>query len=148
SDSINGLGLNDGELLEVSNTVGQGFRLLRLPGYRSAMNSGSGPYDDEAAWSPDGQLICFARDNGELYSVRPDGSALRRLPFRGHNPDWSPDARRLVFDDGRDIWIAGADGTKAIRLIASPERDFDPVWSPDGTRVLFVRKAGRASDIW
>ena len=141
--------VDEGDLLEASNISGRRFRLLPLPGYKSAREEGSGPSDEEAAWSPDGRLIAFTRNEGELYTVRPDGSALHRLPpVAGHNPDWSPDAKRILFDDGRDIWIAEADGTKAARLIAGPQRDFDPAWSPDGTKILFVRKAREATDVW
>jgi Tol biopolymer transport system component len=56
------------------------------------------------AWSPDGGLIAFARDdsgggpeNG-LFVIRPDGSGERRLTgARDSGPVWSPDGAGLAF---------------------------------------------------
>jgi TolB protein len=46
------------------------------------------------AWSPNGRQIAFAGCEGypsRLYLVRPDGTRERPLPFRGDDPDWSPE---------------------------------------------------------
>src|SRR5947199_4174119 len=54
-------------------------------------------------WSPDGARVVFETDrngNLDLYTVRADGSDLRRLtthPYQDEQPHWSPDGRWIVF---------------------------------------------------
>jgi Tol biopolymer transport system component len=80
-----------------------------------------------------------------------DGSNLRWLTegrlSTGHEPTWSPDGQRLVFDENSGpigstsyLYIINADGSNRTP-ITSPdgswaEGDF-PSWSPDGTRIAF-----------
>lgn len=56
-------------------------------------------------WSPDGTTIVFGRlsggacENGQLYTIRPDGSGLKRLGPRNvvmGGPRYSPDGRSIV----------------------------------------------------
>jgi TolB protein len=61
-------------------------------------------FDVTPAWSPDGSRIVFTRrslfNTGDLYSVRPDGSALKRLTRLAGgttSPAWSPDGRKIAF---------------------------------------------------
>jgi len=87
------------------------------------------------AWGPAG-LIAYERD-GEVWTVRPDGSAARRLLLGAGAPAWSPDGRSLAFAaaDGR-IAVARADGG-GRRVVA--RGDAAPSWSPDGERLVFAR---------
>jgi len=93
--------------------------------------------------------IAFVRD-GEIYSMKPDGSTVRQVTSLG--PDgaavfesWSPDNRRLVFDRTSDagpaeVWIVDADGAGLHRLLDDPGyEDFVPSYAPDGGHVLFSR---------
>ena len=53
----------------------------------------------DAAWSPDGQSLVYARGE-ELYLSGSDGAQARRLattPGRAHWIRWSPDGRHLRF---------------------------------------------------
>jgi TolB protein len=60
-------------------------------------------HDNLPAWSPDGALIVFTskRDGDyEIYTIRPDGSNLRRLtqsPGNDAHNAWSPDGKWLAF---------------------------------------------------
>ena len=98
-------------------------------------DSSEGDADTEPLWSPDGSRILFNR--GSLYTVRPDGSGLRRLPGTGDASEatWFPDGRRIAFVSGGDkILTVGAEGTH-LRLL-SATTDFIEGWPPDRTRVV------------
>lgn len=110
------------------------------------------PLDDiTPAWSPDGARIAFVSSRSgrfELYTMRPDGSDVRRLTAESGlagtgalYPAWSPDGRRIAYASSRtgdqEIYVVGADGANEVRLTTSPARDNEPAWSPDGTRLLF-----------
>lgn len=85
-------------------------------------------------WSSRGQ-IAFERGQG-IWSVRSQGGGLRRLTFRGRNPDWSPDGRRLIFDRARRMYTVSRAGRGLRRLSG---RGIFPAWSPSGRRIAFQR---------
>jgi len=72
-----------------------------------------------------------------------------------HNPSWSPDGKRLVFDDGRRIAIIDADG-RNVRYLTNRRWGYtDPTWPPDGRWIAFVRHhtkrpsgASWPGDVW
>jgi dipeptidyl aminopeptidase/acylaminoacyl peptidase len=87
------------------------------------------------AWSPDGSRIAFhaatadpdgASPSIDIFSVRPDGTDLRRLTEDGHSawPRWTRGGRLVVVrprgDDLTtvDPWIMDADGANVARLPA------------------------------
>jgi Tol biopolymer transport system component len=101
--------------------------------------------------------IAFGLERGTLssiYSVRPDGTGLRRLtspPTRqdlggDSGPTWAPDGRRIVFE--RDLPYWGDDrfqlasvpaGGGLTRRVTSGPYDAMPTVSPNGRRIAFVR---------
>jgi len=122
--------------------------------------------DSMPAYSPDGKQLAFSRASGAFRSGRPRSIALmvgdvrlrhlRRVawfgPYRGAptGPAWSPDGRRLVFendiDRGRALYIVDADGTGLHRLTPPAVKATDqPDWSPDGRTILF--RGGPGSDL-
>jgi parallel beta-helix repeat protein len=58
------------------------------------------------------------------------------------NPFWSPDGKRVVFQDSHgtswDLYVANADGTGLRQLTSGPAQDTKPQFSPDGSRIAFV----------
>jgi TolB protein len=96
------------------------------------------------AWSPNGRQIAFAGCEGypsRLYLIRPDGTRVRPLPFRGDDPDWLPEGRRLAYRWGGELRVAALDGSGERTLAANLSASGGPAWSPDGRTLVFVRRA-------
>jgi len=108
------------------------------------------PADDFApAWSPTGNRIAFVSErdgNGEIYTMRSDGTGEKNLTNNADsydsNPDWSPTGAHLAFESDRmgdqfDIFKMFSDGSHVHRLTTSPATDINASWSPNGTRIAF-----------
>ena len=113
-------------------------------------------------WSPDGKRLAFVGVGRmgrifaqNLYTVRADGTDLRRLGPAVSGPSWSPDGRRLAFAQPEETTVAlvtiAADGTDVRRVTTieywTPDSyyyDRGPAfawielvaWSPAGTHIL------------
>ena len=109
------------------------------------------------SWSPDGQQIAFATDDGVnrgLFIAQADGSDRRHVTGdRGSgliawSPDdrgirliaWSPDGSEILFVDTDELNLVKPDGTDRRRLELSPALGEGSalglvVWSPDGSRI-------------
>jgi tricorn protease-like protein len=105
------------------------------------------PSDAEPAFSPDGCTIAFVRD-GDLYSVRPDGSGQRHLtsgPELDSAPRIAPSGRYLVFErrasaDGpADLYTVRVLGGGLHALTSGPADDHQADFSPDGRLIAFAR---------
>jgi Tol biopolymer transport system component len=119
---------------------------------RGTTRFGSG----DPSWSRTGSIV-FARQRGrfkgyDVYTVRPDGSRLRRVA-RTHSatrPVWAPDGRRIAFLDflpasGLNRWrvtVVRTDGS-GRRQVGVATSDRALVWSPDGTRLLWQNEPNR-----
>jgi Tol biopolymer transport system component len=90
---------------------------------------------DWITWAP-GSTILF--DATGLYSVRPDGSGLRKLGPPAAHPVWAPDGTRIAADIGDypgSIVVMNADGSGAH---SAHRPGMYPVWSPSGDRIGFT----------
>lgn len=98
--------------------------------------------------------IVFSRSNQDarLFTVRADGSRLRRLsrtPWDA-DPAWSPNGRLVVFrtNGGRTgtpkIAVMRANGSGRRLPTRGPTIDLAPAWSPDGKRIVFARVQPRS----
>lgn len=108
------------------------------------------PTDSEPNFSPDGRTIAFARD-GDIYSVRPDGSGERHLtsgPEVDSVPLVSPNGKYVVFErrsllggpsGPADLYTVGATGGGLRALVSSGNDDHDAAFAADGKAIVFVR---------
>ena len=100
--------------------------------------------------SPNGKLIAFsskrtyaAKDafNWDLWVMRADGAALKRLTTRGRlagRAAWSRDSKRITYSFGVkrvSTWAINADGS-GRKFVT---RGYLPASSPDGTKVVGER---------
>ena len=112
-------------------------------------------------WTPDGSHVVLPAGRGSIYTVKADGSDLRRIAKEDGfyvlhlSPDVSPDSSRLVYatsrhklkDDGAslggrrgfEIETARLDGSDRRRLTDDFHLDTSPVWSPDGERIAWAK---------
>jgi dipeptidyl aminopeptidase/acylaminoacyl peptidase len=113
------------------------------------------PTDVEPAFSPNGTEIAFARE-GDLYSVRPDGSGQRRLtegsaidsrPVVSANGNYVVFERRAAEGAPADLWTVSIGGGNLHQLTSGSGDDREAAVSPDGKAIVFVREveAGEGS---
>jgi Tol biopolymer transport system component len=121
-----------------------GLHLLGASGTPQRLTTVEGDY--VPAWSPDGTMIAFERDNGDqqVWVIDSRGSGLRRLTAGRSDggPTWSPDGSQILFTRGTvgrtDFDTVAADGTGLRRLVLGQPNDASPAWSPDRASIAFV----------
>jgi len=101
-----------------------------------------------AAWSPDGKRIAFTYvvDGGfDLFTVRPDGTDLRRLTSDGAAGQnnwamWSPDSRRIAWGRADAIWSMDADGSH--KQLVTRAGGVPGAWAPGSVITFGCRDEG------
>jgi TolB protein len=110
----------------------------------------------DPAWSPDGRMIAFEREDADrtsdIWIVNADGTGpsmlldcdgrssgplAARRPCLDEDPAWSPDGTQITFTRNGSLYIVNADGSGLRSLATGLSGVADPVWSPDGTRIAF-----------
>ena len=134
------------------------MRWIRIGGLLAALLVGIGVAASSASAAYPGAngRIAFLR-RGDIYTVRPDGSGLKRLTFTATpsaegldaTPVWSPDGRKIAYSSrtagSSDIWVMNADGSGKHRVTFSADWwEIDPTWSPDGRWIAFSSDRGAA----
>ncbi len=122
-----------------------------------APETGAQPSDtvfhQDVSWSPDGTKLLISRldIDGEnyshyIYSVNADGSDYKKITEGPGDvwASWFRDGSRFVYTSKKngndDIYLANADGSRAMALTLDSVSEYHPDWSPDGSRVVFVFK--------
>jgi Tol biopolymer transport system component len=150
----------------VDQPMEQELPVTRIPGLGEAA---------EAYFSPDGQsLICNAKLEGDethqVYTVRIDGSEVRRINDRGADACsfYFPDGKRLVWTSTRDLtdlhpgsfsdpedyptgselYTSDLEGGNVVRLTDNQLYEAEVSVSPDGEWILFTRDIDGELDLW
>ncbi|MGH7546013.1 MAG: hypothetical protein ACREKI_07515 [Gemmatimonadota bacterium] len=84
------------------------------------------------------------RGSSELYTIDADGYGIRPLTHDGSialSPNWSPDARTVVYlsyrDGGPAIYEADVETGEIRKLVDTPGLDLTPAYSRDGRLLAF-----------
>ena len=130
---------------------GEGLRIMNVETH--AVTTLTEGYDNFPLWSPRGDLIMFSRmaaGDYEIYTVKPDGTGVKRLTFSKGNDAhqaWSPDGEHIVFASTRmgfkdeaiytdapqpygDLFVMKFDGTNVEQITDNQWEDGTPAWVP------------------
>ena len=100
------------------------------------------------SWSPDGKKLTAARYVGrgipsDIYIIDPHAVSLEKLGVSGRATSWSLDGRRIVFSNGKDIYIIHSDGSMGRRVTKGEGDNWDPSWSAPRSKTI-VKVEGEA----
>jgi hypothetical protein len=110
--------------------------------YRAPLD-GSGPpvpitpggaiHDNDAAASPNGDLVAITRAGQGIWTVALGGSGVAtQLTKQGgdQDPSWSPDGSQITFKRQDQLWVMDADGGNAKRISKPGDIGTAAAWSP------------------
>jgi Tol biopolymer transport system component len=115
------------------------------------------------AVSRNGRRLAYAREfwDSDIWRIdlrgpgEPAGPPVNLISSTrlDHNPEYSPDGKRIVFNSHRsgsqEIWVANADGSDPVQLTSfGGPLAANPRWSPDGQSILFDSLAGGVRDLY
>ena len=106
--------------------------------------------------APDGSKLIIhshlqADPEQPLWIVPTLGGDIRRVPnVLAHDATWMPDGRRVLFANGNELTVVGADGSDPRKLISTPGLAFWLRWSPDGRRLRFTLRDPKrqTTELW
>jgi Tol biopolymer transport system component len=140
------------------NEAGEGLRIVDVLTGKSRVLTTE--YDTLPVWSPKGDQIIFTRyasddrfnyDEFDIYTIRPDGSGIKRLTDSEGNDAhsaWSPDGNFILWSSSRfgykdesplvinqpqpyaELFIMNADGSNQQPLTDNQYEEGTPAWRP------------------
>jgi Tol biopolymer transport system component/DNA-binding winged helix-turn-helix (wHTH) protein len=133
----------DGQMVAYASDRGGDFDIWvqKVSGGSPVQITSDAARDWQPSWSPDGRHIAYRseRNGGGIFVVPAEGGSARRIAESGYNPLWSPDGSRILFWEGREVYLIGLDGRPPVRIAAGgPPHLIDPFsigWHPDGSRI-------------
>jgi TolB protein len=97
--------------------------------------------EENPAWSPTGRIIVFAK-NGGLFTMRPDGSRVRRLTRFGGRPAFSPNGHLIAFTRryGARLYVIrpNSGGLREIERAKEGQKISGPAFSPNGKKIVYT----------
>lgn len=97
-------------------------------------------------WSPDGETVALAANNGLLALVDAESGARRPLPQGAflYAMSWSPDGREIVYSAPSDVGVrlyGYEPDTGTQRLLTPRNASYNfPAWSPDGRLLAAIHQ--------
>lgn len=138
------------------NARGEIFTVPQEKGEARNISNSPGSHEQFPAWSPNGKWISYISDEKNQYQlVLRDQKAKEDPVFislgDGHfyfAPKWSPDSKKLFFNDAHlnlfyiDIKtkkITKVDDDKLASITGRTNNHFQPSWSPDSEWIAYVK---------
>lgn len=114
-----------------------------------AVGAASGDARPSSAGANPPGFFAYEALTGGVFLIRADGTGNREIVPDGHNPAWSPDGSRLMYERSHGmggLWWSRSDGGDAHLIIrpggrGSCNTEFgatDGAWASSGRRVAFV----------
>lgn len=122
-------------------TIPRALWIVRVPGGPLRR---LGDVFGSAAFSPDGTSVAYSTRKGEIYVVRSDGTAARKLASIGDNVGnltWSPDGGVIGFSFHDGLWEISSSGSNLHEVLPSWHASTWKCcgrWTPDGRFFVFL----------
>jgi hypothetical protein len=85
------------------------------------------------------KLVLQLSSGGEIVTIKPDGSNLRRLTS-GIDPALSPNGQTVAFTrwqgDNGSLWVMDVDGSNERQVLGFTKQPKGAAWSPDGSQIV------------
>jgi serine/threonine-protein kinase len=146
----------DGTTIIFQSDCGGSYDLwtVRSPGGSpQRLTHSSGVDEREPDWSVAGTIVYRANpagsgrnEDGELRTMRADGSGSQPLGIVGRSPTWSPDGSQITFMSERDgsweIYVYDVASQNSRRVTSCSSNCRWPTWAPDGRAVIYHSTTG------